>query len=349
MTEFSLDMYGLDVHTGKPKQLVKLQPRPDHSKYAECKTCAINRVTFERACAQRAPPSRLKELRDEQILHVEENFAERRIVADARSEMLRSGDAVFCVDDKSGSDWHYMPMPGNQRENKGTTADFRYRVCLQGNFYPGRGNFYSFVPPMLHTGANFGCSAFVTTLYKLIIDGRMNNVTKLMRQSDGGSDNVSWVTFALHVMLVHEGVVDEIDWVRLRAGHSHNEADANHRLALGVFYPKKGIGPGCCTPFDFHAKLVDGLKGMNGGCEMLWQLANFNFKKWLEGCVHSDFGNYEGERWWRFKYDPCLTTHGFVRVTYKTNITDVASSTADEWKPHIAAPGGSLLQKVSCA
>ena len=168
-----------------------------------------------------------------------------------------------------------------------------------------------------------------------------------MRQTDSGSDNMSWVTFAVHLMLVREGVLNQIDWLRLRAGHSHNEADAAHRLALGVFYPRKGVGIGCCTPMEFEVRLVDGLKTMNGGCEMLWQLKNFSFDKWLEGCVSKEFGHFMNERWWRFQFDASLTSHGFVRVTYKTNITDVASTTEGMWKPHVLAPADSLMQKVS--
>ena len=96
-------MYGLDVATGAPRHLVKLQQRPDHSKYAECKVCALNRIAFEQALKRREPPSALKCLRDEQLAHVEENFSERRIVADIRTEMLRRRDSIFGVDDKSGS------------------------------------------------------------------------------------------------------------------------------------------------------------------------------------------------------------------------------------------------------
>eukprot|EP00965_Chrysotila_dentata_P163257 5392350-Pleurochrysis_carterae.AAC.1 len=38
--------------------------------------------------------------------------------------------------------------------------------------------------------------------------------------------------------------------------------------------------------------LVDGLKKMNGGLELLLQLANFDFGKWLAGCVSKSFTNY---------------------------------------------------------
>eukprot|EP00965_Chrysotila_dentata_P140747 4652889-Pleurochrysis_carterae.AAC.5 len=59
-----------------------------------------------------------------------------------------------------------------------------------------------------------------------------------------------------------------------------------------VFYPQHGIGPGCPSPMDFEAKLTHGLKHVNGGLEMLWQLANFSFDKWLDGCVSKAFAHY---------------------------------------------------------
>jgi len=58
--------------------------------------------------------------------------------------------------------------------------------------------------------------------------------------------------------------------IRLLPGHSHNEGDANHRRVLQVFYPKGHVGPGCQSPWEFHRRIVDGLKEMNEGCEMLW-------------------------------------------------------------------------------
>eukprot|EP00965_Chrysotila_dentata_P253111 6211068-Pleurochrysis_carterae.AAC.2 len=59
-----------------------------------------------------------------------------------------------------------------------------------------------------------------------------------------------------------------------------------------IFYPKRGLGPGCKSPLEFQTMLLNGLKGLNGGCEMLWQLANFDFATWLDGCVSLNFKYY---------------------------------------------------------
>eukprot|EP00965_Chrysotila_dentata_P189656 6173443-Pleurochrysis_carterae.AAC.1 len=77
---------------------------------------------------------------------------------------------------------------------------------------------------MLHTGSNFGCSAFVHSLYRLINHGRIRlDVKRIVRQANGGSDNVAWVTHGVHYTIVREGAFNQIDRIRLEPGHSHNQ------------------------------------------------------------------------------------------------------------------------------
>jgi len=100
-------------------------------------------------------------------------------------------------------------MPKNSRDRKNCAGNYKYRQCLQGDFYPGRGNYYLIVPPMLSTGANFGLTSFLITLYDLIKKGKVGgSMRKLIRQTDGGPDNVSWVTYAIFAVLVKEGVLN---------------------------------------------------------------------------------------------------------------------------------------------
>eukprot|EP00965_Chrysotila_dentata_P109107 3605250-Pleurochrysis_carterae.AAC.1 len=87
---------------------------------------------------------------------------------------------------------------------------------------------------MLHTGSNFGCSA---------------------PQTDGGPDNVAWVTHGVHVMLVREGVFNQIDWIRLKPGHSHNPQDQTFATVKCKFVPFAGGGVGCRTPWEMEARL----------------------------------------------------------------------------------------------
>jgi len=85
---------------------------------------------------------------------------------------------------------------------------------------------------------------------------------------------------------------------------------------MAVFYPNSKHGPGCASPFEYQAKLIDGLSGMSGGCEILWQLANFNFEEWCKGCVTPEFGHYAASRAWRFEYDEKLPEHGCKALVY---------------------------------
>eukprot|EP00965_Chrysotila_dentata_P054975 1825020-Pleurochrysis_carterae.AAC.2 len=146
---------------------------------------------------------------------------------------------------------------------------------------------------MMHTGSNFGCSAFCYSIYRLIELGKLApSVKRIIRQTDGGSGNVAWVTHGVHYMLVHEGVFQQVDWVRLEPGHSHNAQDQVFSTTRSIFYPRRGCGTGCSSPLQFEAMLVNGLEQMSGGIEMLWQLANFDFTTWLQGCVAASFSHY---------------------------------------------------------
>eukprot|EP00965_Chrysotila_dentata_P055632 1845624-Pleurochrysis_carterae.AAC.1 len=97
-----------------------------------------------------------------------------------------------------------------------------------------------------------------------------------------------------------------------------------------------------------EARLVDGLKKMNEGLEMLWQLANYDFAGLLDGCVSSKFAHYgvsdgnmmrlmllrlRNKRHWRYLFDHGLEEHGYVHVSYKTALTDRATDEAAEFKP----------------
>eukprot|EP00965_Chrysotila_dentata_P257068 6212759-Pleurochrysis_carterae.AAC.8 len=114
---------------------------------------------------------------------------------------------------------------------------------------------------------------------------------RIIRQTDGGSDNVAWVTHGMHYMLVHEGAFQQIDWVLLEPGHSHCTQDLfddpQHLLSSPRHWPWL-----CITPGVLGAMIVDALKEMNGGMEMLWQLANFDFGKRLNGCIAGSFSHY---------------------------------------------------------
>eukprot|EP00965_Chrysotila_dentata_P013951 462877-Pleurochrysis_carterae.AAC.1 len=142
----------------QPNNMFRLRPRADHSNYAECEECRVRRVAVEKLVFESARLELINEKRNERLSHVQEMFAEREVVEYLENEAQRSTLTAFCVDDKLGSHWQFLPISANDRASKKTAKNWKYRLCLQGNSYDGLGNFLSVVPPMLGTGANFGCT-----------------------------------------------------------------------------------------------------------------------------------------------------------------------------------------------
>eukprot|EP00965_Chrysotila_dentata_P236271 6201227-Pleurochrysis_carterae.AAC.1 len=101
-------------------------------------------------------------------------MAEREVTAVFQNDAHCSTQMVFTTDDKLDSHWQSLPMPQNERSGKKTAGKWKYRQCLQGNSFPCVGNFLPVVPPMLHTGFNFGCSAFCYSLDRLIELGKID-------------------------------------------------------------------------------------------------------------------------------------------------------------------------------
>ena len=323
----------------KPKTLYSLKERPNHSNFAMCKTCGVIDGKRDAALKSRAPRSVHQMLLQEMILHISNVMGERTQIADWSKEALRVPNLAFTLDDKLGSHWQFLPMPKNQRSRKDTNSRWSYRECLQGNSWPGCGNFLSIVPPMLLTGANFGCTAFVCTLYHLVKSMKLApEVDTVMRQTDRGPDNSAQLTHGVHELIVREGACNVLIWSSLEAGHSHNGQDATFAHTKKIFYPRAGAGPGCCSPFEYAAAIEDGLKGMNGGLEILWQLHNFDWKNLLKDCVSKKFGNYKPERYWIYKHVPSRPGH--VATFYKSNISVETTAQEAPLAPHLeAAPG----------
>eukprot|EP00965_Chrysotila_dentata_P236272 6201227-Pleurochrysis_carterae.AAC.2 len=100
------------------------------------------------------------------------------------------------------------------------------------------------------------------------------------------------MTHGVQYMLVQEGVLDQIDWVRLEPGHSYGPQDQIFSTTRSTFYSQHAVGPDCESPLEFEAMLVDKLKTINCGMEMLWQLANFDSATWLKDCMAGSFSHY---------------------------------------------------------
>eukprot|EP00965_Chrysotila_dentata_P075362 2488642-Pleurochrysis_carterae.AAC.1 len=259
-------------------------------------------------------------------------FAERKVIDNLEIKAQRStGTVAFCVEDKLGSHWQLLPISQNDRAAKKTAKCWKYRQCLQGNFF-------SIVPPMLGTGANFGCSAFCYTLFRLIETSKLDaRIDRIVQQTDGGCDNVTWVTHAVHYMLVREGAFNQIDWVRLKPGHSHNKQacaclvlfsfaiDRTFSAVNSVFYPTKGVGPG-------YQRFPTAWNTLTAAWRCCGNLQTLTSRTGLMDAK---------ERFWRYMWNPTMVDPNDqgnkVRVTYKTNLTDRATNTQAEFKPLLPA------------
>lgn len=234
--------------------------------------------------------------------HIHEIHAERKIAADIETEASRNPKMLYGLTDKLGSRWNDLPMAPGGRESKKTDPRWKYRQAIMGNSYPGVGNFFSLVPPNLKTGNNFGVTSLCVTLHRLITQAKLRPETEYFALvSDGGPDTVGSVTHAMNYVLVREGVFNTLDWLRLRSGHSHNKQDLAFSRAKAIFYPRSGCGPGCRTPMEYRDMLVDGLKHMAGGLEVLWQLANFDVGAYAKKFIVPDFGHHKKYRYWRYE------------------------------------------------
>eukprot|EP00965_Chrysotila_dentata_P022328 738650-Pleurochrysis_carterae.AAC.1 len=66
----------------------------------------------------------------------------------------------------------------------------------------------------------------MNTLTRLMQKGKLPNAKRrLVRGSDGGSENVDFTLHGLHATLVHRRIFNEIIWARLPPDHSHEEID----------------------------------------------------------------------------------------------------------------------------
>ena len=70
----------------------------------------------------------------------------------------------------------------------------------------------------LMLGCNFGLTNLVMALKRAKELNRLPmNVDRLVRHTDGGPDNVAWVTHFFHWLLVYLGIFNEVLWFRFEA------------------------------------------------------------------------------------------------------------------------------------
>ena len=195
-----------------------------HSRFPECSECHSRReLWFSAACKPGSDPKEVARLYNLVLEHNREWQADRAVALKLRYSMYNSdtADGIYENDDKCGSQWCRMPVDPSGRIAK-NAVEHKYLFGIQANVFCGKEGLIRFglVPTNVATGGgNFGLTNLMAGLFAAHEQGRLKSkMKKLIRHTDGGGDNVSYVTHIVHWLLVYLGVFDEIIWFRFEPG-----------------------------------------------------------------------------------------------------------------------------------
>lgn len=285
----------------KPAARLSLVARPKHSNFGSCDECTKAKVKWlkyrKAGIAERQSMGTIEEVKAEIFAHMMEVKQERKKSQQMHQDACARSGYVFQYDDKCGSD--YVHLPAYAREPGEHTNRYRYKFGLQGNLVPGTLMRFSYVPPCLRLGANFGCSCLFSTILRLKELGKLGHT--FIRMSDGGPDNNSATSHAFHWLLVHVGVVQKVEWIRLRPKHSHNFADRCNSMIKEVIQPKRGVEGDCLSPWDMQSVINKAMAKQNSKIELAWHWVNFDWTQWLAPFISNEFGGYSDFRHWVYQ------------------------------------------------
>lgn len=184
LMELSRQEYGVDV-LGKPKHMLKMSSRANHSNFPECKICATGREAEMNAIRTKAPREVREAARAQRMLHRNDWRSERSLIGLMQKTVSESNRACWILDDKLGGQWIYHPIPKGNREEKGTASNWKYRCTLQGVTLVGKRHLFSILPPNLKVGNNFGITAFVAGM-----QSTHNKFLRMMTHPCVGNDDL---------------------------------------------------------------------------------------------------------------------------------------------------------------
>jgi hypothetical protein len=333
---------------GSDPAKLKLKRSANHSNFPECQRCQELRKEYHRlASTPGADPALVKQKLDELLEHQREWSTDRKVALKLKySTWPAHSDCCYECDDKCGSFWLGLPVDPTGRDNKGT-AKAKYHFAVQCNVIVGPGGVQRFaiVPKNVSTGANFGLSNFVAALHRAWKAGRLGpRVTRAIRHTDGGPDNVCWVSHLLHWLLVYIGAFDELMWFRFEAGHSHTEiADRLFAVMKKLFESDTTRRVGPVEDFrDLEQRLQALFAKSKEVFEMAYHFANWDFEGWFNGFefdteeafLDKNFGGYSFDHVFKYTYvGPALWQHGGVQVLYKHRLSYTGSAVEAEWNP----------------
>lgn len=245
----------------------------------------------------------------------------------------QSSDAIYECDDGCGSFWQGLPVDPTGRDSK-QSVTAKYKFSVQANVLSGPGGVQRFavMPKNVRKGANFGLSNLILVLHRAWKMGRLGtHVTRAYRHTDGGPDNVSWVSHVLHWLLVYIGVFQDLWWFRFEPGHSHTEiADRLFSCMKKLFESDSGKRVGPLESFeDLERELRSTFEKAQEHFELAFQLANWDFESWFNAfefdhgstfapsrLVDPNFAGYSYDLVFRYEYVGAeLWQHGGVKVS----------------------------------
>ena len=161
----------------------------------------------------------------------------------------------------------------------------------------------------------------------------------MIRHTDGGPDNVTWVSHMVHFLLVYIGAFEDLLWFMFMAGHSHTEiADRLFALMKKLFESDSGARVRPVQDFvELESRLREVFDKAKEEFEMGYLFANWDFASWFrehEFDPARDFKGYSFDLVFKYTYvGEALWQHGGVQVLYKDRLSYVGTSREAEWKP----------------
>ena len=315
-----------------------------HSKFPECTECqrlraAYLKVLCDAGSSDAARATAQRELRE----HMSQWQTDRACALRLKDHAAPS--TAYCVyecDDKCGSHWCELPVPEGGRDNK-ALAKAKFKFAVQCNVVVGGGgvNRFLVMPKHLGSGGNFGLTSLLSALRRAYDMGRLSQSAgvKLLRHTDGGSDNINLSTHLFHWLLVWLGIFDEVEWFRFDAGHSHTElADRFFSMLKRLFSVDGQARPKRNDGFlHLNKELEETFRKSAEPAELEYLFANHDFNEWFTNAgfnVHHDFGRISYDNVFRCKYDETCWKHGCVKVTFKPKLSWQGGGELDcEWGP----------------
>jgi hypothetical protein len=337
LAQAGLQQLHADGHLpGSDMDQLRVKRSANHSCFPECDECSRRHKAYVNASSARgADPAFVAQMRNEVMEHMKEWSDDRNAALRIKYSTYESqSDACYECDDGCGSFWQGLPVDPTGRDSKRAAAA-KYKFCVQANIVVGPHGVQRFtvMPKNVRKGANFGLTNLIVVLHRAWKAGRLGpHVRRCYRHTDGGPDNVSWVSHVVHWLLVYIGVFDDFIWFRFEAGHSHTElADRLFGLMKKLFQSDNSTRVGPLETFvELESKLRHTFAKAQEVFELGFDFANWDFEAWFgtlqfqtgdtfEGkkIVDTSFGGYSFDLVFRYQYvGEALWQHGGVKVCH---------------------------------